>query len=1252
MNRTRKRELRELNKLAWDEQKDVFRTAASLDSTLKKNTAVIKRLRTSLDSYQVLLREIQTVALEKYLPEVIAAVYEGLLKTKTASEIAAAVEVVSALHQRFQRDFTPQFTFTLAKGLATPRPDALKGLSPEQKEREEKERFARQRVLLRVGVELYLVGVVRSVQDAVCVDDSMAAKGSNGGAKPSGIVSGKDATKKKDGDTELDPFPLEVLKDLLNRDRDHLNLPLVVLFVKNFPYDMLGVRPRNLTRKNVEEDGATTAEKSANGEATNTDTDGTPSPDSTDPPLLSPELQQRFKNVLTRYLESVKSHIVRQHKHLQTQSARNAEAYVKSGEIFEDRQANYEKLVKTQEKFIANAQVVADVIGVEMPDLPDEKDGAEANGDSIIREGGSMFTSREDGSKFGIWEDEDQRRFYEDLIDLKARGVPAVLLEDGKKRKTEGEVKKSVEEDSVADDDSAGELKDTGASSPTDESNTGNDESTSTTIANKTIGAQVDALLVRLPELTNRDLIDQAAFEFCFLNSKASRNRLLKVLQDVPRGRQDLLPYYARLIATLNKYLPDIGKGMVEYLDKEFRSLQRRKDKELSEVRSRNVRYLSELTKFGIIPQHIIFYCLMVALQDFHKINIDVICNTLENCGKYLLRNPETSGRMTTFLETLKKKKDGIQYLGPQERVAIENAFYYVNPPERPAIAQKERSVMELFVRKLIYLDLTKRNYVKILKQLRKLHWDDEEVVSLLFKVFTKIWRVRYNNVHILAILVGALGRYHQDFAYSVIDEVLEQISLGLEQNNFKHNQRRIAQVKYLGELYNYKLIDSPVIFDALYRIVTFGHEGGTPRPGKVCPLDMPDDFFRIRLVCTLLDVCGMCFDKGSAKKKLDFFLTFFEVVIFLAYYIFTKDPLSMDIEFIIQDTFAQIRPSWSLHTSLEEAGKAFEEAVQNNYKPDEEGNKSIGDQDEVDEAESISDGEQRGQYQDEEHSDEGEEDELPVPAIAPEQPEESEEDTSSEEEEAIVVKLEEEERDPEAEAEFDRELAKLMQESVDARKFERKPLFDVPLPIKRAGSTLSREATFDSDAGDNLANSSPPSGGGMMAFSLLTKKGNRQQTKVVELPSNSGLAMAMRNTQEAERAEKMKIKELVMSYDRMEETSEIESLERHAVANGVHLKYEKGSGRNAQRGRKLSLSDVNWVKGNLPPPPNQTQNASEKRSQIPPLPASEWPSLPPPITAAPVTTPTLRPFVPNTSLPAASSHTHHPSGRRKNHLF
>ena len=60
----------------------------------------------------------------------------------------------------------------------------------------------------------------------------------------------------------------------------------------------------------------------------------------------------------------------------------------------------------------------------------------------------------------------------------------------------------------------------------------------------------------------------------------------------------------------------------------------------------------------------------------------------------------------------------------------IENAVYYVDPPPRPAIQQKERTPMESFIRRLVYLDMNKRNYTKILKSIRKLHWEEQEVSS------------------------------------------------------------------------------------------------------------------------------------------------------------------------------------------------------------------------------------------------------------------------------------------------------------------------------------------------------------------------------------------------------------------------------------------------------------------------------------------------------------------------------------------
>jgi regulator of nonsense transcripts 2 len=630
------------------------------------------------------------------------------------------VEIVSALHQRFgPAEFTEVLGWFVGRGLATPEKSLLKTFTTEAREKEEKERITRQRVLLRVVTELWLVGVLRTLDDVSRPDDASRGKESLSAAsgKTADVKPKPNATGKGGG---AEPFPLEVLKDLLGHDREHANLPLLVIFVKAFSWDILGVKePGSEGRKTVEEDGATKSINGTSDEGDESAEESLPAETATnDPPLASPELQERFRNILKRYFEDVKAHLIRDQKSISKQARKDAEAYVKSGQVFEDRQASYEKVVKAQERLVSNAQVLADALGGEMPDLKDSEDtSAAGNGGIGLVKTGEYLRGEGDGA--GIWEDEDERRFYENLVDLKGK-VPGMLLEDGKKKKadTDEQVGKKVDSTDASTLDSA-----TASTKEDDQS---------TAIANKTIGAQVDALLARLPDLTSKDLIDQAAIDFCFLNSKASRNRLVKAVQEVPKGRSDLLPCYSRLVATLGKYMPDVTKGLVDHLDQEFRSLQRRKEKEfLGQARLGNIRYLAELTKFGVVPEHVIFHCLKVSLDDFSRMNIEIICNLLENCGRYLLRNPETSPRMNSFLETLKRKKS-VQHIGQQERMLIENAVYYVDPPVRAAIQQKERTPIDLFIRKLIYLDMNNRNFTKILKQIRRLHWEEIEV-SILF---------------------------------------------------------------------------------------------------------------------------------------------------------------------------------------------------------------------------------------------------------------------------------------------------------------------------------------------------------------------------------------------------------------------------------------------------------------------------------------------------------------------------------------
>jgi regulator of nonsense transcripts 2 len=68
------------------------------------------------------------------------------------------------------------------------------------------------------------------------------------------------------------------------------------------------------------------------------------------------------------------------------------------------------------------------------------------------------------------------------------------------------------------------------------------------------------------------------------------------------------------------------------------------------------------------------------------------------------------------------------------------------------------------------------------------------------------------------------------------LDQTMENIRIGMEvcrqhqeipddqENIFKFNQRRLACVKYLGELYMYRAVSAAVIFDTLWSLISFGH--------------------------------------------------------------------------------------------------------------------------------------------------------------------------------------------------------------------------------------------------------------------------------------------------------------------------------------------------------------------------------------------------------------------------------------------
>ncbi len=69
------------------------------------------------------------------------------------------------------------------------------------------------------------------------------------------------------------------------------------------------------------------------------------------------------------------------------------------------------------------------------------------------------------------------------------------------------------------------------------------------------------------------------------------------------------------------------------------------------------------------------------------------------------------------------------------------------------------------------------------------------------------------------------------------------QVRVGLESVEEGAYQKRVGQMRLLGELYNYRIVDSRTIFDTLYTLLAFGHDS----PETAAAVDPPTSYFRVR---------------------------------------------------------------------------------------------------------------------------------------------------------------------------------------------------------------------------------------------------------------------------------------------------------------------------------------------------------------------------------------------------------------------
>ncbi|KAK2893136.1 hypothetical protein Q8A67_013124 [Cirrhinus molitorella] len=1071
-----------------------------LDSSLKKNTAFVKKLRTLTEQQRgSLSQDFDSLNLSKYIGEAVSSMVEAKLKI---SDVGCAVHLCSLFHQRYA-DFAPLLLAAWKRHF-------------EARKEEKAPNVSKLRTDLRFIAELTIVGLFTDKEGLSLI--------------------------------------YEQLKNIIAADREtHTHVSVIISFCKHCGDDIAGLVPRKV--KNA-------AEKF-----------GLSFPPSQ---IINVEKQQPFQNLLREYFTSLTKHLKKDHRELQNTERQNRRILHSKGELSEDRHKQYEEFATSYQKLLANTQTLADLLDENMPELPQDKTVQEEHGPGI-----DIFTPGKPGEydlEGGIWEDEDARNFYENLVDLKAF-VPAILFKDNEKSgqtSKEGQEGNSTEElemelealditDDPMDLDTADETESEELAKKLLDEQEQEDEEASTGSHLKLI---VDAFIQQLPNCINRDLIDKAAMDFCMnMNTKSNRRKLVRALFTVPRQRLDLLPFYARLVATLHPCMSDVAEDLCSMLKGDFRFHIRKKDQINIETKNKTVRFIGELAKFKMFSKTDTLHCLKMLLSDFSHHHIEMACTLLETCGRFLFRSPDSHLRTSVLLEQMMRKKQA-QHLDVRYVTMVENAYYYCNPPQMEKTVRRKRPPLQEYIRKLLYKDLSKVTTEKVLRQMRKLPWHDADVKSYLICCMINIWNVKYNSIHCVANLLAGLVAYQEDVGIHVVDGVLEDIRLGMEVNQPKFNQRRISSAKFLGELYNYRMVESAVIFRTLFSFISFG----VNTDGSPSPLDPPEHLFRIRLVCTLLDTCGQYFDRGSSKKKLDCFLIYFQRYIWWkkSLDVWTKDqPFPIDIEYMITDTLELLRPKMKLCSSLDEACAQVtqlekEFLVKLGLEKDGRSSSAMGENEPLDEEDD--DDEDEGGAETEEQS--GNESEMNEPEE--EEGSDNEEEEREEEEENtdyLTDSNKENETDEEnnevtirggglkhvacaEDEDFIQALDKMMLENLQQRSGEAVKVhqLDVAIPLQlksqlKKSSTPSCTADADADISDT------------MQFVMLTRKGNKQQFKILNVPLSSHLAANHFNQQQAEQEERMRMKKLTLDINERQEQEDYQEMmqslaQRPAPAN------------------------------------------------------------------------------------------------------
>ena len=1210
-------------------EKEMENKLRQMDSAIKKNVALVKKLKTSAitEATSVTLKSDfeSKINASKYMEECIIAISRGKLKALDA--FYAAEVIHSMFGQLFQKNQRTEMKEMLKKeilAIATPMSSAeaaqmaleiglgvgvglgiggdssIGGQQGEDLNNDDDDEENKpptpllRRAKLCLLAELYLISIIDSPK---CVYEVV----------------------KKHAEMEYDVAPEAYLQ----------SLSALAFFAKTYSLEFLGKEDVTLISINSTEG----EEKEAKTDDVNDVNDDEEK--NSVVVKCKPEVCEKFAQIIHEKYE--KDALVKLAASVRLASAREEDVLrvlKTKGEVPAQVSSAFSKATATRDALLKQCQTLAEALRVEkipkledfMDDDIDDKDkNKEANRIELDRglKKRNAAAANENNSDVNAseWESDEQRRFYQDLLPIK-ESIPAVLLVEKPALENETDAEKKRREDQESKD------------------------------------FKVDALMNRLRrDCENAEKVDAFAVDFCYVATPGAKKRLAEELLSPPEltnmknnnnnnnamtenssNQQQnallmspLVPFYARVLKLMSKVFPkDISDVVASKVLEKFFNLNTtiqttttpqprsnvhsssQQQQQLLKQKLQNVHYVSELIKFELIdPSAEAMQCLQILIENFERVNtlnaaqngaVELMCAFVYRCGRFLCKSAKSKKRANTFLDIILRLKSIVsKYLDETQVALVDEAYYAARPREVFRTTKPPKPVLFEYV-KYIFVEqmsadpsLAKRQLAKVLKHCDQ--FDDVHLERYLIRRAIKHSQQKFDDAERVVRLMSKFSQNQKDVKKNELivkftDAALEEFRFGLEQNLSHMTQRRVSNARVIGELFSQRCLHAESIFSCLFLLLNNLEPFNNDFDRK--------DPIRVRVANVLLEKCGRFFNRGWQKKKLDVFLTYFQR------YMRSK-TLSMDVNNDAVNIIKELRPQMKICESFQEAhekcvkmeerfGVVSSSAVEGEKKgsgglgtlaedeemEEEEGDDTDDDTDDDDdddgESETLEDDYASSMSGDSSDDDEDEEEE-----------EESDEDGDEDDDESVsssddsnvsfsssASSESSSSEEQEVEVRMKTVVASRQEESEFEREMEK---FLGVGSVKVNRNDENKQQTTAIPSGPNVGKSPPPAFAAQsIAFKMMRKGKDGKREKVdIALPETASFAMEAKKRQIMEAEELSEVRRLTLqrTADMQEEAISLEKQNKEGGINSMSWRKKKSSGDADQDGE--SKKDSFW---------------------------------------------------------------------------